>query len=89
VADPPPVGDPVADREVMVAMYMLGWLRRPVPPPLFYQQVPLADDRAGRLTLRQAAGLVRFSEKTGAMEADLDDLVRLRGQVDRAVGGRG
>jgi hypothetical protein len=64
---------------------MPGFLASPISPPLFRHTPPLDEQMPVRMPWRQAIGLLRLNDQTGAMEASLAKLADLRAQLDRAV----
>lgn len=89
VADPRRSDDPNERREATVTRYMLGFLGSPIPPPLLRHTAPLDEDVPARMPWRQARGLLRFNDQTGAMETSAGELAELRAQLGRAIAAAG
>lgn len=82
LVDAPEGGDSAGSR--LVRTYLLGFLGRPVSPPLYRRTVPLSDENP-RLPLRQARELVDFGLRTGADDADPAEIRELLSILERAV----
>jgi len=79
------VADPGDQPGGTVTRYMVGFAAAPSPPPLFRHTAASQDPSPVRMSLKQAGGLLRFNELTGAMETSNDELADVRAQLDRAI----
>lgn len=77
--------DPNPAADAVVTAYGLGAVGRPMPAPMLHMHHPVDSEQLPGRTWRQAGELLRFNDQTGAMETSLDDLLILRGQLERAL----
>jgi hypothetical protein len=78
-----PDADDVAD--AVVTAYGLGGAWRPMAPPILRLHKPVNDSNAWQPSLRESGEMLRFNDRTGAMNASLNELITLREQLERAL----